>query len=90
MTAYTQKSILIHFPIIFRIKRKAVKDNKKKPLRMLQSRKIVSLKVLEHNEYGTFVKAMIKKSYGHVSRLAVILFHGHQPKFANCLCPCWD
>ena len=54
---------------------------------MLQSRKIVSLKVLEHNEYGTFVKAMIKKSYGHVSRLAVILFHGHQPKFANCLCP---
>ena len=32
MTAYTQKSILIRFPIIFRIKRKAVKDNKKKPL----------------------------------------------------------
>ena len=30
---------------------------------------------------------MIKKSYGHVSRPAAILFHGHQPKFANCLCP---
>ena len=45
-----------------------------KAFRMLQSRKIVSVKSLQENN-ELFVKAMIKKPYGTQIRPAVVLFH---------------
>ena len=47
-----------------------------KAVRMLQWRKIVSVKTLKN----TFVKAMIKKSYGTEVRPAVIFFKGRYHK----------
>ena len=58
-----------------------------KAYRMLQSRKIVSVKV--HSETGqySYVKGMIKKSYGTAKRPAVIFFKGDSPVKAHCECP---
>ena len=57
-----------------------------KAFRMLQSRKIVSIKTItEHNI--SYVKAMIKKSYGTQIRPAVILFQDSMPQKAHCSCP---
>ena len=64
------------------------RDNKRKhfAFRMLQSRKIVSIKTItEHNI--SYVKAMIKKSYGTQIRPAVILFQDSMPQKAHCSCP---
>ena len=58
-----------------------------KAFQMLQSRKIVSVKTLSDDDMYIYVKAMIKKSYGHVSRPAVILFKEHYPFKAHCNCP---
>ena len=57
-----------------------------KAYRMLHSLKIVSIKILQ-SEDKTFIKAMIKKSYGQQSRPAVILFEGGNIKSAHCNCP---
>ena len=57
-----------------------------KAFRMLQSRKIVSVKSLQENN-ELFVKAMIKKSYGTQIRPAVVLFHDSIPQTSHCSCP---
>ena len=44
-----------------------------KAYRMLQSRKIASMKIIRDNNM-IFAKAMFKKSYGHQLRPAVVLF----------------
>ena len=68
-------------------KREGNKGQLEKGYRMLQSRKIVSVKT--HTETGqySYVKGMIKKSYGTVERPAVIFFKGDTPVKANCECP---
>ena len=53
---------------------------------MLQSRKIASVKIIKDNK-NIFVKAMIKKSYGHQIRPAVGLFQDRNPQSAYCICP---
>ena len=84
------------FPIITNDQFYAYASNKKegsqgqqeKAYRMLQSRKIVVVKVLtDEGQQTVFVKAMIKKSYGQESRPAVIFFQGLVPKKAHCNCP---
>ena len=57
-----------------------------KAYRMIHSLKIVSIKILQ-NEDNTFIKAIIKKSYGQQSRPAVVLFEGGNIKSAHCNCP---
>ena len=57
-----------------------------KALGMLQSRKIVSVKVLAVND-SKYVKGMIMKSYGTQLHSTVIWFHGLLPKKAHCTCP---
>ena len=53
---------------------------------MLQSRKIVSVKVLSDSP-ELYVKSMIKKSYGTQLRPAVVYFNGLTPAKAHCSCP---
>lgn len=67
-------------------KKEGSQGQQEKAYRMLQSRKIVSVKTLS-DEGNVFVKAMIKKSYGNQSRPAVILFQQDIPKKGNCSCP---
>lgn len=69
-------------------KKEGSQGQQEKAFRMLQSRKIVSVKTL-NNEVDSelYVKAMIKKSYGHDARPAVILFHGDMPIKSHCNCP---
>ena len=50
-----------------------------KAFRMLQSRKIVSVKTLKDDSV-TFVKAIVKKSYCSQARLATVLFHDNVPQ----------
>ena len=57
-----------------------------KAFRMLQSRKIVTVKAIGVSA-KTFVKAMIKKSYGKHMRPAVISFNGIIPEKGHCGCP---
>ena len=58
-----------------------------KAARMLQSRKIVTVKTLEADPSLMYIKALIKKSYGQQSRPAVILFFDGLPQKSNCPCP---
>jgi hypothetical protein len=57
-----------------------------KAVRMLQSRKIVSVKSLQDNNV-IYVQGMIKKLYGTDIRPAVVLFENITPKRAYCSCP---
>eukprot|EP00794_Sanderia_malayensis_P008327 gene8327-9220_t len=57
-----------------------------KAYRMLQSRKIAAMKIIRDNNM-IFAKAMIKKSYGHQLRPAVVLFQDREIKSAYCICP---
>ena len=66
-------------------KKEGTQGQQKKALQMLQSRKIVWVKVLLV-ENNLFVKAMIKKSYGHDSRPAVIMFENRYPIRSHCNC----
>ena len=68
------------------LKKQASIGQQEKAVRMLQSRKIVSVKTLNCSE-GIYVKGMIKKSYGNQIRPAVILFNGLKPEKAHCSCP---
>ena len=62
------------------------KGQQEKVIRMLQSRKIVTVKTI-HEQSGIFVRAMIKKSYGTTIRPAVVLFQNSLPQKATCSCP---
>ena len=53
---------------------------------MLKSRKVVSVKTLE-TQGAKYVKAMIRKSYGNMTRPVVILFFNNAPTNAHCNCP---
>ena len=67
-------------------KHQGSKGQQEKAFRMIQSRKIVSIKTItEHNI--SYVKAMIKKSYGTQIRPAVILFQDSMLQKAHCSCP---
>ena len=69
-------------------KKEGSQGQQEKAFRMLQSRKICTVKVLsDEDQSQIFVKAMIKKSYGHVSRPAVIIFKDGCPVQAHCNCP---
>ena len=58
----------------------------KKAHQMLHSRKIVSVK--SFNDSGNlFVRALIKKSYGHEARPAIVLFINNKPVRGYCECP---
>ena len=50
------------------------KGQQEKALRMLQSRKIASVKTLRDNS-GIYIRGMIKKSYGTTVRPTVIYFY---------------
>ena len=67
-------------------KKEGNKGQVEKAHRMLQSRKMVSVKTLE-DQGAKNVKAMIQKSYGSESRPAVILFFNNVPTNAHCNCP---
>ena len=69
-------------------KREGNKGQLEKAYQMLQSRKISTIKTLLDEESGDFfVKAMVRKSYGHMARPAVILFRKGFPIKAHCNCP---
>ena len=67
-------------------KRPRNKGLQEKALRMLQSRKLVSLKILWDNS-EIYIRGMIKKSYGTTVRPAVIYFQANVPCKATCMCP---
>ena len=62
------------------------KGQQEKGIRMLQSRKIITFKTI-HKQYGIFVRAMIKKSYGTTIGPAVVLFQNSLHRKATCSCP---
>ena len=57
-----------------------------KAYKMLSSRKIVSVKTCQTGNDESFVKAMIRESYGQHPRPAVIKFMNDVPLKDNCLC----
>ena len=67
-------------------KRPGNNGEQEKALRMLQSRKIVSVKTLRDNS-GTYTRGMIKKSYGTTVRSAAIYFQDNVPCKATCRSP---
>ena len=67
-------------------KREGSLGQQQKAYSMLTSRKITSIKTLKEND-NTFVRALIKKSYGTQVRPAVILFQSSVPVKAYCECP---
>lgn len=66
-------------------KREGSLGQQSKAVRMLQSRKIVSVKTLVDGT-NTYVRAMVKNSYGCETRPAVILFANSLPQKAYCRC----
>ena len=67
-------------------KKQGNSGQQEKAVRMLQSRKIVSVKTF-HGTEGIYVQAMIKKSYGTDIRPAIVLFKGLMPEKGHCTCP---
>ena len=61
------------------------KGQQEKALRMLQSRKIVSVKTLPNNS-GIYIRGMIKKCYGTTVRPLLYIFKV-VPCKATCRCP---
>ena len=59
----------------------------KKAVRLLKSSKIVSVKSIKDESGSVFVRGMIKKSYGHMTRPSTIKFNGSVPICAHCPCP---
>ena len=60
----------------------------RKGFMMLQIRKSLSIKALAREDNKqTNVKAVIKKSYGTLTRPATILFDDQVPGKAHCICP---
>ena len=72
------------------IKKEGSTGQQEKAVRMLQSRKIVSVKCFldaSSSKNEVFIKAMIKKSYGNQSRPAVVKFEDNIPRKGHCNCP---
>ena len=59
------------------------KGQQEKAIRMLQSRKIVTVKTI-NEQSGIFVKTVIKNSYSTTIRPAVALFPNYLPRKATC------
>ena len=53
----------------------------------LKARKIESVKSIEDESGPVFVRGMIKKAYGHMTRPTTIKFNGSVPLCAHCPCP---
>ena len=62
------------------------KQQQDKAIRMLQSRKIVTVKTI-HEQSGIFGRAMIKKSYGTTVWPSVVLFQNSLPQKGTSSCP---
>ena len=62
------------------------KRQQDKAIRMLQSRKIVTVKTI-HEQSGIFGRAMIKKSYGTTVWPSVVLFQNSLPQKGTSSCP---
>ena len=58
-----------------------------KAVRLLKSRKIVSVKSIKDESGSVFVRGMIKKSYGHMTRPTTIKFNGSVPICTHCPYP---
>ena len=68
-------------------KRQGIAGQQQKAHRSFLSRKVVIVKVLQENN-ETFVKGTIKKSYGHISRPAVLKsISSGIPNKGHCTCP---
>ena len=74
------------FKIYASKKREGSLGQQQKAYQMLCSRKMVTVKTLKTNN-KTFVRALIKKSYGHDTRPAMFMFIGQAPKKGYCECP---
>ena len=57
-----------------------------KAVRLLKSRNIVSVKLIKDESGSVFVRGMIKKSYGHMTRPTTIKLNGSVPICAHCQC----
>ena len=68
------------------IKKEGNQGQQEKAFRMLQRRKIQYVKTYSSDQCQIFVKAMIKKSYGHLARPTTILFKEGLPVKAHCNC----
>ena len=70
-------------------KREGNSGQQAKAVRMLESRKIVSVKTLsdENDVNRLFVRALVNPSFGHNSRPAVLLFVESKPVKGCCSCP---
>ena len=69
-------------------KKEASLVQQEKAFMMLQSRKRLSVKALAREDNNqTYVKAVIKKSHGTLTRPATILFDDQVPGKAHCICP---
>ena len=70
-----------------KFKRQGVAGQQEKAHKLFTSRKIASVKTIKEGNF-TYVKAVIKKSYGNVSRPAVIEFSSDgNPERGHCTCP---
>ena len=68
-------------------KRQGIAGQQQKAHRLFLSRKVVTVKVLQENNV-TFVKGIIKKSYGQIFRPAVLKFTSSGiPEKGHCTCP---
>jgi len=69
-------------------KRQGKKGQYRKALRMFQSRRMKTIKVLKANENELFIKASVLKSYNsEVTRNVIVMFKGNSPVGAYCECP---
>ena len=57
-----------------------------KAVRLIKSLKIASVKSINDESGSVFVRGMIKKSYGHMTRPATIKFNGSVPICVHCPC----
>ena len=80
---YLSKEILLDY---LANKKQGSIGQQEKAHRMIQSRKIISVKTLS-DENKLYVKVLIIKSYGHDSRPAYILFEDGKPQKGHCPCP---
>ena len=62
-------------------KREGNAGQQAKAVRMLESRKVVSVKSLFDEDHGLFVRALINPSFGNNSRPAVLLFLNQVPSW---------
>ena len=68
-------------------KRQGKKGQYRKALRMFQSRRTKSIKVLKRGESEVFIKASVLKSFTtEVTRTVAVKFNGNTPEKAYCEC----